>query len=279
MTTRVYASPNARRLAAVLGLLSATTARAEPRDWRLDPVHTRVLVAVSHDGFSQALGTVSGSTGWLRYDPADPAGTRLLACVPLDRLDFGDTDWNRAVARLLGVERHPIARFVVAEPSPAATPDPIQPEPNQPDPNQSSPNRSAPTQTSAIRPDPTRPDPARPDLTQPDPHRTDASTPAGAPAGPPTISLSGTLVLHGVRQPMTLTVTLNRIGRMPLPPFRERLGASARGTLQRAAFGVSAWPSLIGATVSVRIEAEAEAARAPFPAPADLTALEALPCP
>ena len=36
---------------------------AETLHYELDPVHTRVLFAVSHAGFSRALGTVSGSTG------------------------------------------------------------------------------------------------------------------------------------------------------------------------------------------------------------------------
>ena len=43
----------------------------QPTTYQLDPVHTRVLFAVSHAGFSHALGTVSGSTGTLRFDPDD----------------------------------------------------------------------------------------------------------------------------------------------------------------------------------------------------------------
>lgn len=196
----------------VLGLL-ARPISAAPRDWQLDPVHTRVLVEVGHDGFSQAIGTVSGSSGWIRFDPDHPDATRVVACVPLDRLDFGDADWNRAVARLLGTAAHPIARFIGSIQAPAGT---------------------------------------------------DAGD--RAPDAPLTLSLSGPLTVNGTTHPMTLAVTLNRIGRMPLPPFRQRLGASAVGELQRADYGVSAWPSLIGATVRLRIEAEAEPARSPFPA-------------
>ena len=39
----------------------AAPASAQAASYRLDPVHTRVLVAISHAGFSDALGTVSGS--------------------------------------------------------------------------------------------------------------------------------------------------------------------------------------------------------------------------
>lgn len=82
--------------------------------WQLDPVHTRVLFAISHAGFSQALGTVSGSEGVLRFDPQDWSGTQLQVTVPLDRLDLGDAAWNRAAlaANLLDVKHHPAAQFV-----------------------------------------------------------------------------------------------------------------------------------------------------------------------
>ncbi|MGV8940352.1 MAG: YceI family protein [Lysobacter sp.] len=82
--------------------------------WQLDPVHTRVLFAISHAGFSQALGTVSGSEGVLRFDPQDWSRTQLQVTVPLDRLDLGDAAWNRAAlaGNLLDAKHHPVARFV-----------------------------------------------------------------------------------------------------------------------------------------------------------------------
>lgn len=85
-----------------------------PAAWKLDPVHTRVMFAVSHAGFSRALGTVSGSEGGLLYTPGDWRGARLVVDVPVTRLDLGDAEWNRAtLARnLLDAENHPVARFV-----------------------------------------------------------------------------------------------------------------------------------------------------------------------
>ncbi len=82
--------------------------------WQLDPVHTRVLFTISHAGFSQALGTVSGSEGVVRFDPQDWSQTQLQVTVPLDRLDLGDAGWNRAAlaGNLLDVKQHPTARFV-----------------------------------------------------------------------------------------------------------------------------------------------------------------------
>ena len=95
-------------------LFAACPAQAQSRQYELDPVHTRVLFAVGHAGFSQALGTISGSTGTLVFDPADWRSARVEVEVPLANLDLGDPDWNAAVLgrRLLRTETYPSARFV-----------------------------------------------------------------------------------------------------------------------------------------------------------------------
>jgi polyisoprenoid-binding protein YceI len=82
--------------------------------YALDPVHTRVMFAISHAGFSKALGTVSGSTGTLSFDRDDWRSARLDVRVPIARLDLGDAKWNAAAlaSGLLDGERHPEARFV-----------------------------------------------------------------------------------------------------------------------------------------------------------------------
>ncbi len=94
--------------------LLSFTALAAPDRYRLDPVHTRVVFAIEHAGFSKALGAVSGSEGVLAFDPDDWRSARLDVVVPLNRLDLGDDKWNQAtLARnLLDGERHPQARFV-----------------------------------------------------------------------------------------------------------------------------------------------------------------------
>ena len=95
-------------------LLLPARALAAGDGYRLDPVHTRVLFAVSHAGFSQALGTVSGSSGQLWFDPDDWSSAKLAVTVPLARLDLGDAKWNRAASarNLLDVAHHPLATFV-----------------------------------------------------------------------------------------------------------------------------------------------------------------------
>ena len=179
-------------------------AYAEDVRYELDPVHTRVLFAVSHAGFSQALGTVSGSTGELWFDPEDWTTARLQATVPLARLELGDAKWNKAAlaANLLDAGRHPQANFVS-------------------------------TRIEAI----------------------DATHAA----------VHGTLTLHGVAREVKLDVTLNAAKRHPMPPFRRTIGFSATTTISRKAFGIDAWPSVIGDTVELRIEAEATRARGAGP--------------
>lgn len=200
-------------VALVVGaLLAGLTARAaEPEVFTLDPIHTRVLVAVEHAGFSKALGTVSGSTGSLWFDPADLAATRWNITVPLARLDFGDAKWNAAVqaASLLDAKRHPDARFVS-------------------------------TTVTAV----------------------DAQHARAC----------GDLTLRGVTAPLCLDVTINAVKRHPLPPFRRTAGFSACGTLSRKAFGLEAWPNVIGDSVELRIEAEAVRARNDEPASSPDTA-------
>lgn len=103
-----------RLLLILLCCLPSLAANAAPERYRLDPVHTRVLFAIEHAGFSQALGTVSGSEGVLEFDPDDWSSARLDVAVPISRLDLGDDKWNRAtLARnLLDGERFPQAHFV-----------------------------------------------------------------------------------------------------------------------------------------------------------------------
>lgn len=66
----------------------------------------------------------------------------------------------------------------------------------------------------------------------------------------------GELTLHGTTRPLCLQIKLNRIARYPLPPFRRTAGFSASATLKRSEFGMTAWRSLVGDDIGLRIEAE-----------------------
>lgn len=70
--------------------------------------------------------------------------------------------------------------------------------------------------------------------------------------------VTGNLTLLGQTHPLTLNVTLNRIGALPNNQ-RRAAGFSATGTLSRAAWGLTMATPLIGDEVRITIEALAVA--------------------
>lgn len=106
--------PLALRPLTALLLLAMAAAGAEPRRYAIDPVHTRIAFLIDHAGFSRAIGTFSGITGTVEYDPDAPGRSRVEATVPIASLDLGNPDWNARMLerRWFHAERHPEARFV-----------------------------------------------------------------------------------------------------------------------------------------------------------------------
>lgn len=80
--------------------------------------------------------------------------------------------------------------------------------------------------------------------------------------GERTADIVGDLTLHGVTNPVTLSVTLNQIGRNPADGS-QAAGFSATGTVSRAQFGMNTAPQLIGDEVRINIEALGGAATPP----------------
>lgn len=98
----------------LIALSMMHAAAAAQADYAIDPVHTRVAAFVDHAGFSQAIGTFSGASGTVWFDPEQPGASRVDVSLPLARMDFGDADWNRKLAGGLffASKRHPRIRFV-----------------------------------------------------------------------------------------------------------------------------------------------------------------------
>lgn len=94
-------------------LLAPRAASAQAERYALDPVHTRVMFELSHAGYSQAIGTISGSTGTLVFDPRDWSTAKVSVSVPIAKLDLGDDDWSHAALGhgLLDGGRYPVATF------------------------------------------------------------------------------------------------------------------------------------------------------------------------
>lgn len=103
-----------RMLLAIATFVLTGNAVAAAADYEIDPVHTRVVVFVDHAGFSHSIGTFSGTTGTLTFDPEQPEAARVDATLPLERMDFGDLEWNKKLAGALffSSKRHPQIHFV-----------------------------------------------------------------------------------------------------------------------------------------------------------------------
>lgn len=95
-------------------LAAAGLANAQAESFELDPVHTRVAFRIDHAGFSKAIGTFSGTTGQLRFDPRDWSTATLEVSIPLASLGIGDDGWRDKVLgrTFLDAGQQPAARFV-----------------------------------------------------------------------------------------------------------------------------------------------------------------------
>ncbi len=67
--------------------------------------------------------------------------------------------------------------------------------------------------------------------------------------------IHGDLTLHGTKVPLDLAVTFNKAARDPYT-FKDKVGFSARTTLQRGDFDIKRYQGVVGEMVEVRIEVE-----------------------
>ena len=84
----------------------------------------------------------------------------------------------------------------------------------------------------------------------------------GDPDTDTTGTVTGTLSLRGVEAPLTLAVTLNKVGAYPFGHGRETVGISARGSVLRSDSGstYALGGGIVGDEVEIIIEAEGLAA-------------------
>ena len=78
-------------------LVPMAQAAKPPPQWRIEPVHSRVVFDVEHAGFSRSLATLSAPEGQLVFDPKDWSTASVEVRLPMARLDFGDADWNKTM--------------------------------------------------------------------------------------------------------------------------------------------------------------------------------------
>jgi len=74
--------------------------------------------------------------------------------------------------------------------------------------------------------------------------------------GDTTADVTGDLTLHGITKPLTLKVTLNKLGENPMSK-KVLAGFSATGTLKRSDYGITTYLPAIGDEVTLLISSEA----------------------
>lgn len=92
----------------------AMAVSAKTASFALDPVHTRIAFQVSHAGFSNPIGSFSGSTGSLEFDDKDWSTARLDVRIPLASLNLGDAKWQQKIldSTFFNASKYPDAHFV-----------------------------------------------------------------------------------------------------------------------------------------------------------------------
>lgn len=97
-----------------LAVLAAGSASAAERLYRIDPVHSQVLFSVSHNGYSNPVGRLPLTRGWIRLEGNDLGGSAAEAEIDLAAVDMGDAGWDEAVrgSRLLDADKQRYAHFV-----------------------------------------------------------------------------------------------------------------------------------------------------------------------
>jgi polyisoprenoid-binding protein YceI len=81
------------------------------------------------------------------------------------------------------------------------------------------------------------------------------------PAGKGKLKVVGDLTVHGVTKPVTLDVTLNKVGPHPMMKV-QTVGFDATTTIKRSDFGVGAYVPNVSDDIKIRITTEAHDASA-----------------
>ena len=91
----------------------AGSALAHPLDYRIDTVHSQVLFSASHDGYSNPVGRLAVTRGWLRFDPDDWSASSVTVDIDAASADFGDQGWNAAATgrNFLDAAQYPLLHF------------------------------------------------------------------------------------------------------------------------------------------------------------------------
>lgn len=215
-------------LAVAAVLFAAPLANAEPVNYRLDPRHTQVGFSVDRFGFNHVLGRFDVTSGEMVLDEAAPQNSSVHAVVQMSSYNSGDS--------------HPFAADCPTTPPPQGTP----PRP------ECAGGRDQHLQAQRwlnVAQFPTM------EFRSTSVRLVDATH----------AQVTGDLTLLGQTHPLTLDVTLNKIGGLPNNPQARAAGFTATGVVKRSTWGLTIASGLIGDDVNITLEALAVPAT---PAPA-----------
>ena len=100
-----------RGLILLFALLAAVPAPAAV--YRIDPAHSFVVFGVSHFNFGAIRGRFNEVEGWFRYDPGNPAASRISVLIETASIDtnFPERDRYLRSDKFLDVAEYPQAKF------------------------------------------------------------------------------------------------------------------------------------------------------------------------
>jgi polyisoprenoid-binding protein YceI len=181
--------------AALSLIMTAGAALAAPLTYKIDANHTDVVASWSHFGFSNPIAHFGQVDGFITYDPANVAASKVEVTLPLAGLNSHVPDFDE---HLRSDDFFDAAKF---------------------------------------------------------PTVTFKSTSVKA-AGKGKLTVIGNLTIKDITKPVTLAVTINKIGEQPMAK-RAAAGFNATTTIKRSDFGVGKYAPNVSDEVKLTITTEA----------------------
>jgi polyisoprenoid-binding protein YceI len=181
--------------AALSLIMTAGAALAAPLTYKIDPNHTDVVASWSHFGFSNPIAHFGQADGFITYDPANVAASKVEVTLPLSGLNSHVPDFDE---HLRSDDFFDAAKF---------------------------------------------------------PTVTFKSTSVKA-AGKGKLTVIGDLTIKGITKPVTLNVTINKVGEQPMAK-RAAAGFNASTMIKRSDFGMGKYAPNVSDEVKLTITTEA----------------------
>ncbi len=82
--------------------------------YMVEPIHTRVQFSISHEGFTNWFGDLTGATGSLVLDPMSPTGSKLEIALPVASVTTTNAELDERLRSPVWMDAtaHPMIRFV-----------------------------------------------------------------------------------------------------------------------------------------------------------------------